>query len=79
MTENSDVIIGGLNHRKSKKNKRSLTVSKHKKPSFLLLFWKIKWDVSRCDRGDRIGVGGGGVENTYVNFPLSIMLELEYT
>lgn len=58
MTENSDVIIGGLNHRKSKKNKRSLTVSKHKKPSFLLLFWKIKWDVSCCDRGDRIGVGG---------------------
>lgn len=58
MIENFDVIIGGLNYRKFKKNKRFLIVSKYKKFFFLLFFWKIKWDVSYCDRGDRIGVGG---------------------
>lgn len=55
MTEDFDVIIGGVDHEKSKKNKRSLTANIRSLLSCCFFFFlRVKWDISCCDRGDTV-------------------------
>lgn len=53
MTEDSDVIIGGVDHEKSEKNKRSLTANIRSLLS-CCFFLRVKWDISCCDREDTV-------------------------